>query len=73
MADIYLEDLEARGLNGYEAAIVAAKEARRINEHRRHIEVPEENGEDEKPTSIALEKIAFGGGRCVYPEEQEEK
>jgi len=72
MEDIYLEDLEIKGMNAYEAAIAAAKEARKVNELRRHVEVPPENGTGDKPTMIALRKIASGDGRIVYPEEREE-
>ena len=70
MIDIYLEDLEARGVNAYEAAIAAAQEARKVNERRRHIETPPENGADQKPTMIALGKIVSGKGRILYPEDR---
>jgi DNA-directed RNA polymerase subunit K/omega len=52
--------------NKYEIAIIAAKEARRINDVLRH------SGEDmkEKVTLVAIERVAKGKVKFVYEEEE---
>jgi DNA-directed RNA polymerase omega subunit len=52
--------------NKYEIAIIAAKEARRINDVLRH------SGEDmkEKVTLVAIERVAKGKVKFVYDEEE---
>ena len=65
MLELQLDDLEKRGINRYKAVIMAAQEARFINEQvRLGIVKP-----DTKPTSSALKRLFEG--RVVENEENE--
>lgn len=64
MLETKVDSLRQRGLNPYQAAIMAAKEARDINEKvlQSIIEI------EEKPTTVALQKLL--DGRVVLAEDE---
>jgi DNA-directed RNA polymerase omega subunit len=65
MLELQLDDLEKRGINRYKAVIMAAQEARFINDQARlGIIKPEA-----KPTTTALKRLFEG--RVVENEESE--
>lgn len=65
MLELQLDDLEKRGINRYKAVIMAAQEARFINDQMRlGITKPED-----KPTTTALKRLFEG--RVVENEETE--
>ncbi len=65
MLELELDDLEKRGINRYKAVIMAAQEARFINDQvRLGIVKPED-----KPTTTALKRLFEG--RVVENEETE--
>ena len=53
----YSEEMVARGLNSYEAVILASREARRLNQVRLNADLPDGA---EKITTIALGRIVDG-------------
>lgn len=65
MLELQLDDLEKRGINRYKAVIMAAQEARFLNDQMRlGITKPES-----KPTTTALKRLFEG--RVVENEETE--
>jgi len=64
MLETMLNVLKERGINHYQAAIMAAQEARVIND-KVHLGILEV---DQKPASIALEKLM--DGRVVLADEE---
>lgn len=67
MLEMELDELEKRGINRYKAVIMAAQEARFINDQvRLGIVKPED-----KPTTTALKRLFEG--RVVENEENEEE
>ncbi len=65
MLELQLDDLEKRGINRYKAVIMAAQEARFINDQMRLGITKPEN----KPTTTALKRLFEG--RVVENEETE--
>lgn len=66
MLEVRLNELEQRGINLYQASIMAAKEAHSINQ--KIINGIMKSQTNEKPTSIALKKLL--DGRIILAEEE---
>ena len=70
MAKIFfLEEISGDDINPYEAVTIASKEARRVNQARQMVEVPEGA---EKPTTLALRRLSEKKLRMVYEGEDTE-
>jgi len=65
----FLEDITNEGVNPYEAVAVASLESRRINQVRLMMDVTEEG---EKPTTLALKRLAEEKVVLAYESEENE-
>ncbi len=65
----FLEEISGSEINPYEAVTLASREARRINQTRQMVEISEGQ---EKPTTLALKRLAEKKVRLVGEGEAEE-
>ena len=66
----FLEDITNEDVNPYEAVAVASQESRRINQVRLMMDVTEEG---EKPTTLALKRLAEKKVVLAYESEETEE
>ena len=65
----FLEEITNESVNPYEAVTIASQEARRINQVRLMMDVTEEG---EKPTTLALKRLAEKKVVLAYDSEESE-